>query len=62
MTTTAAGYIVQSSQGPIWEMLPGRPVAFKLLCDQTGGNIAVFEEVVPLGLEPPSMFIGSVMK
>ena len=32
-------------------MLPGRPVAFKLLCDRTGGNIAgVFEEVVPPGI------------
>jgi quercetin dioxygenase-like cupin family protein len=31
-------------------MLPGRPVAFKLLCDQTGGNIAAFEEVVPPGV------------
>jgi quercetin dioxygenase-like cupin family protein len=42
--------MVASSEGPVWDMLPGRPVAFKLLCDRTGGNIAVFEEVVPPGI------------
>jgi len=47
MTTTSSGYVVAPSEGPVWDMLPGRPVAFKLLCDQTGGSIAVFEEVVP---------------
>ena len=30
-------------------MEPGRPAAFKLMCEETGGNIAVFEEVVPPG-------------
>jgi quercetin dioxygenase-like cupin family protein len=30
-------------------MEPGRPAAFKLMCEETGGKIAVFEEVVPPG-------------
>jgi quercetin dioxygenase-like cupin family protein len=50
MVTVAEGCIVTSSEGPVWDMVPGRPVAFRLLCDQTGGSIAVFEEVVPPGL------------
>jgi quercetin dioxygenase-like cupin family protein len=50
MTTTSNGYVVASSEGPVWDMVPGRPVSLKLLCDQTGGNIAVFEEVVPPGI------------
>jgi quercetin dioxygenase-like cupin family protein len=50
MTATSSGYVVGSSEGSVWDMLPGRPVAFKLLCDQTGGSIAVFEEVVPPGI------------
>ena len=43
------GYVVASAEGPIWDMEPGRPAAFKLLSEQTGGKIAVFEEVVPPG-------------
>ncbi len=34
-------------------MAPGRPAIFKLLCDQTGGSIAVFEEVLPPGSGTP---------
>jgi quercetin dioxygenase-like cupin family protein len=34
-------------------MEPGRPAVFKLLADQTAGNIAVFEEAVPVGMGTP---------
>jgi len=34
-------------------MAPGRPAVFKLLCDQTNGSIAVFEEVVRTGMGTP---------
>ena len=33
----------------MWDMEPGRPAAFKLMCDETGGKVAAFEEVVPPG-------------
>lgn len=49
MTLEPKGYVVTSVEGPVWEMEPGRPAAFKLLSEHTGGNIAVFEEVVPPG-------------
>jgi hypothetical protein len=32
MNATSCGYVVASSEGPVWEMVPGRPVAFRLLC------------------------------
>jgi quercetin dioxygenase-like cupin family protein len=49
MASEPKGYVVASDEGPVWDMEPGRPAAFKLLSDQTGGKIATFEEVVPPG-------------
>jgi quercetin dioxygenase-like cupin family protein len=43
------GYVVAAHEGPVWDMQRGRPTVFKLLAEQTGGRIAVFEEVVPPG-------------
>jgi quercetin dioxygenase-like cupin family protein len=34
-------------------MAPGRTAVFKLLCDQTGGSVSVFEEVLPPGSGTP---------
>jgi quercetin dioxygenase-like cupin family protein len=47
------GQIVLPEQGPAWEMEPGRPATFKLLSEQTGETVAVFEEVVPAGAGTP---------
>lgn len=48
METNTRGYIVPAAQGPVWDMEPGRPTIFKLLSEQTGESVAVFEEVVPV--------------
>ncbi len=53
MATNAHGVIVTPEQGVVWEMEPGRPTTFKLLSEQTGDSIAVFEEVVPAGAGTP---------
>jgi hypothetical protein len=53
MADTKVGIIAKGTDGPVWDMAPGRPAAFKLLCDQTNGSIAVFEEVVPMGMGSP---------
>ena len=49
MATNVQGYVVTPEQGPVWEMEPGRPTTFRLLSEQTGDSVAVFEEVVPVG-------------
>ena len=43
------GYIVPPDEGAVWEMERGRPTTFKLLSEETGNSVAVFEEVVPVG-------------
>ena len=48
METNTSGYVVPADQGPVWDMEPGRPTIFKLLSEQTGDSVAVFEEVVPV--------------
>ncbi len=53
MATPTQGYIVAPEHGPVWDMEPGRPTTFKLLSEQTGESIAVFEEVVPVGSGTP---------
>jgi quercetin dioxygenase-like cupin family protein len=53
MPTDPVGFIIASHEGPSWDMEVGRPAVFKLLSDQTGGRIAVFEEVVPPGMGTP---------
>jgi quercetin dioxygenase-like cupin family protein len=47
--------IVSAEQGPVWQIESGdkRPMIFKLLSGQTGGNISVFEETVPIGAGTP---------
>ena len=47
MVSNSVGRIVGSGEGPSWDMAVGRPAIFKLLSEQTGGRIAVFEEIVP---------------
>ena len=51
--STAKGFIVGSQEGPTWDMDIDRPATFKLLSDETGGNIAVFEEIVPPQMGTP---------
>jgi quercetin dioxygenase-like cupin family protein len=53
MTSGSQGYIIESHEGPTWDMRPGRPAVFKLLSDDTGGRVAVFEEEVPPGVGTP---------
>jgi quercetin dioxygenase-like cupin family protein len=53
VSTAKTGFIVGSKEGPTWDMDIGRPAAFKLLSDQTGGNIAVFEKIVPPQMGTP---------
>ena len=53
MTSGSQGYAVAAHEGPVWDMRPGRPAVFKLLSDDTGGRVAVFEEVVPPGVGTP---------
>jgi quercetin dioxygenase-like cupin family protein len=49
MTMLVQSYIATPEQGSVWEMEPGRPTTFRLLSEQTGGSVAVFDEVVPAG-------------
>jgi len=54
-TQTNEGHVVSAEQGPVWQMELGdkRPMTFKLLSEQTGGSISVFEETVPIGAGTP---------
>lgn len=53
MTTSTASLIVSPGQGAVWDMEPSRAATFKLLSEQTGGSVAVFEESVPSGAGTP---------
>lgn len=53
MSMETKGYVVPEDEGEAWEMEPGRRAVFKLLAKQTGGSVAVFEEVVPVGAGTP---------
>jgi quercetin dioxygenase-like cupin family protein len=53
MSTSPKAYVVPANEGHSWDMEPGRPAVFKLLSENTGGGIAVFEEVVPAGAGTP---------
>ena len=48
MGKNTSGYIVSAEQGPVWDTEPGRPTIFKLLSEQTGDSVAVFEEMMPV--------------
>jgi quercetin dioxygenase-like cupin family protein len=47
VSSARVGFIVAPHEGPTWAMDVGRSSIFKLLSDQTGGEIAVFEEIAP---------------
>src|SRR5262245_41825395 len=53
MATNTRAYVVTEDQAPVWNMEPGRPTTFKLLSEQTGDSVALFEEVVPAGSGTP---------
>lgn len=53
MSVQPKAYCIARDEGPLWDMEPGRSVVFKLLSEQTGGKIAVFEETVPAGAGTP---------
>ncbi len=53
MPQKKTGFIVASHEGPTWDMEAGRPATFKLLSDDTGGGMAIFEEIVPPGMGTP---------
>lgn len=48
MSIELRGRTVAENDGQAWEMEPGRLAVFKLLAEQTGGSVAVFEESVPV--------------
>jgi quercetin dioxygenase-like cupin family protein len=53
MASPSRAYVVAPGEGPVWDMEPGRPTAFKLMSESTGGKIATFEETVPPGAGTP---------
>jgi quercetin dioxygenase-like cupin family protein len=50
---SAKGRIVSPAQGLNFEMGPGRSITYKLLSEQTGDSLSVFEETVPPGAGTP---------
>lgn len=53
MEAGSTGFAVGPGEGSAWDMEVGRPAIFKLLSEETGGKIAVFEEIVPPGMGTP---------
>lgn len=45
--------VADAGSGELWEMEPGRPARFRILSSATDGQVAVFEERVPLGSGTP---------
>jgi quercetin dioxygenase-like cupin family protein len=45
----AKGIVVAPSGGAVWNMAPGRSAALKLLNDETGESVMMFEETAPAG-------------
>jgi quercetin dioxygenase-like cupin family protein len=43
------GLVVLPGQELVWQMEPNRTATFKLLSEQTGSSVAVFEELIPTG-------------
>jgi quercetin dioxygenase-like cupin family protein len=43
------GMVVQPGQEVVWQMEPDRTATFKLLSEQTGDSVAIFEELIPAG-------------
>src|SRR5882724_9928684 len=50
MATNTNGFVMLPGHGPVWNMAAGRSATFKLLSEQTGESVAVFEEVMPSGV------------
>jgi quercetin dioxygenase-like cupin family protein len=49
MTMTNNGIVVLPGQELVWQMEPDRTATFKLLSEQTGNSVAIFEELIPAG-------------
>jgi len=45
----ANGVVVLPGQESVWKMEPDRTATFKLLSEQTGNRVSVFEELIPAG-------------
>ena len=45
------GMVVLPGQELVWQMEPDRTATFKLLSEQTGDSVAIFEELIPVVLE-----------
>ncbi len=43
------GMVVLPGQELVWQMEPDRTATFKLLSEQTGDSVAIFEELIPAG-------------
>ena len=43
------GIVALPGQELVWQMEPDRTATFKLLSEQTGDSIAIFEELIPAG-------------
>src|ERR1700730_5204260 len=48
-TMKTNGLVVLPGQELIWQMEPDRTATFKLLSEQTGNSVAIFEELIPTG-------------
>jgi quercetin dioxygenase-like cupin family protein len=49
----ARGFVVLPGDGPGWDMELGRLATFKMGSGETGGSVAIFEEVTPHGTVTP---------
>ena len=49
MSTSTNGLVVLPGEEFVWKMEPDRVATFKLLSEQTGDSVAVFEELIPAG-------------
>src|SRR6267378_484165 len=47
------GLVVLPGQELVWQMEVDRTASFKLLSEQTGNSVAVFEESIPTGVGTP---------
>ena len=47
----AQGIVVPPGGGPVWNMVPGRSAALKLLNGETGDSVMMFEETAPAGAQ-----------
>jgi mannose-6-phosphate isomerase-like protein (cupin superfamily) len=43
----SSGLVVLPGEGLVWQMEPDRSATFRLLSEQTGNSVAIFEELIP---------------